>query len=167
MDGIYYSKQNKVANKLPSKLLAIFSRQVKIIKGNQNMSNTAFVYTKQELERAIDNKVQTIHIMDRKLASSIKTVKSTSKVALTAGLIGTGVATTNFWNPIGWSAAAVTATVSSTIIIAISILGGAIIIWAIYNNYTIKGKRTVTKPDGTVEETEITMERDQLFRDDV
>lgn len=123
------------------------------------MSDTAFVYTKQELERAIDNKVQTIHIMDKKLASSIKTVMSTSKVVLTAGLVGAGVATTNFWNPIGWGAAAVTATVSSTIIIAIGVLG-AIVIWAIYNNYTISGRRTVTKPDGTVEETEITMERD-------
>ena len=123
------------------------------------MEDTAFVYTKSELKKAIDNKVKIIHIMNKDLADSVKKVKGASKVTLTAALVAGGVAATNFWNPIGWGALAVSVTVSSTLLIAIIALGGAVLIWAIYNNYTIKGKRKVTKPDGTVEETEITLEK--------
>ncbi|BEE12346.1 hypothetical protein VAWG004_08490 [Aeromonas veronii] len=60
---------------------------------------------------------------------------------------------------VGWGAAALSVTVSSTVLIAIAVIGGAVLVWAIYNNYTIRAKRKVTKPDGTVEESEMTLER--------
>lgn len=123
------------------------------------MNNTAFVYTKEELKKAIDNDTQTIHVMSKELAESITTVKNTSKLALGAAIASVGVAATNFWNPVGWGAAALSVTVSSTVLIAIAVIGGAVLVWAIYNNYTIRAKRKVTKPDGTVEESEMTLER--------
>ena len=65
------------------------------------MSNYAVVSNKQELEQALERKVDKIIVIDSDLARNIRTVKLASKAALTAAIAGIGVAATNFWNPVG------------------------------------------------------------------
>ena len=123
------------------------------------MDSVVYVNSKQQLKDAIESGADTIHILNSEVAKNIKVVKGASKAALVAGIASAGIAATNFWNPIGWGAAIASAAISSTIIIAILFLGSAVLIWAIYNDYKIIGKRTVTRSDGTVEEVEVTLEK--------
>ena len=98
------------------------------------MSDYAVVNSKEELKRALKFEINQIIITDSTLASNINIVKETSKVALVVTLGGMGVATTNFWNPIGWGAGAVGLVASGSTLTAIIALGvGATLIYAIYN----------------------------------
>jgi len=123
------------------------------------MNSVVYVNSKQQLKDAIESGADTIHILNPEVAKNIKVVKGASKAALVAGIASAGIAATNFWNPIGWGAAIASAAISSTVIIAILFFGSAVLIWAIYNDYKIIGKRKVTRSDGTVEEVEVTLEK--------
>ena len=124
------------------------------------MNGYAIVSTKKELAVALKRQVDTILIANPDLAGNIKIIKSASNVALVAAIAATGVAATNFWNPVGWGAGIVGITTGGTITIALIALGlGATLIWAIYNNYDIKAGGKITLPDGTVIEGEIILEK--------
>lgn len=124
------------------------------------MSDYAVVNSKEELKRALKFEINQIIITDSTLASNINIVKATSKVALVVTLGGMGVTTTNFWNPIGWGAGAVSLVASGSTLTAIIALGvGATLIYAIYNGYSIKGKGKVRMPDGIEYEAEMVMEK--------
>lgn len=124
------------------------------------MRNYAVVSTKKELEQALDRKVDKIIVTDADLARNIKNVKLASKAALTAAIAGIGVAATNFWNPVGWSAGLVGAVAGGSTMVAIVALGlGVALVWVIYNDYSIKAKGKVKMPDGTEVEGEIILEK--------
>jgi predicted phage tail protein len=122
--------------------------------------NYAVVSTKKELEQALERKVDKIIVTDPDLARNIRTVKSASKVALTAAIGAVTVAATNFWNPVGLGAGLFGAVASGSIITAIILLGlGMALVWVIYNEYKIVVKGKVKMPDGTVIEGEIVLEK--------
>lgn len=124
------------------------------------MSNYAIVSTKKELEQALERKADKIIVTDPDLARNIRAVKFASKAALTAAIAGIAVATTNFWNPVGWSAGLVGAAAGGSSMIAIFALGlGAALVWVIYNDYNIKVKGKVKMPDGTEIEGELILEK--------
>lgn len=122
--------------------------------------NYAVVSTKKELEQALERKVDKIIVTDPDLARNIRTVKSASKVALTAAIGAVTVAATNFWNPVGLGAGLFGAVASGSIITAIILLGlGIALVWVIYNEYKIVVKGKVKMPDGTEIEGEIVLEK--------
>lgn len=122
--------------------------------------NYAVVSTKKELEQALERKVDKIIVTDPDLARNIRTVKSASKVALTAAIGAVTVAATNFWNPVGLGAGLFGAVASGSIITAIILLGlGMALVWVIYNEYKIVVKGKVKMPDGTEIEGEIVLEK--------
>lgn len=124
------------------------------------MNSYAVVSTKNELKLALDRKVSKIIVTDPELARNIKNVKLASKAALAAALAGLGLAATNFWNPVGWSAGLVGAVAGGSTMVAIVALGlGAALVWVIYNDYNIKAKGKVKLPDGTEVEGEIILEK--------
>jgi len=124
------------------------------------MGRYAIVSTKSELEKALQSEFDQIIVTDSDLASNIKTVKTASYVALVAAIGAIGVASTNFWNPIGWGAGAVGLASSGTIIFAVIALGlGATLIYAIYYNYNIKAGGKITLPDGTIVEAELVLDK--------
>lgn len=124
------------------------------------MSDFAIVSSKEELEKALAQKVQQIIITDADIASNVKTVKTASKAALVVAVAAAGVAATNFWNPIGLTAGLVGAVSSGTIITALVVLGlGATLIWAIYNDYEVKAGGKVTLPDGTAVQGELVLQK--------
>ena len=124
------------------------------------MSSYAVVTNKTELKNALEREVQKIIITNPDLASNVRILKSSSQAALIAALAAAGVAVTNFWNPIGWTVGLVSAVSGGTIIAAIVVLGlGATLIWAIYNNYSIKTGGKLTLPNGTIVEGEIVLEK--------
>lgn len=124
------------------------------------MTSYAIVSNKKELEQALDRKVDKIIVTDPDLAKNIKNVKLASKAALLAAIAGVGVAATNFWNPVGWSAGLVGAVAGGSTMVAIVALGlGAALVWIIYNDYDIKAKGKVKMPNGTEVEGEIILEK--------
>lgn len=124
------------------------------------MNSYAVVSTKRELEQALARKTDKIIITDPELARNIKNVKLASKAALITALAGVGLAATNFWNPVGWSAGLVGAVAGGSTMVAIVALGlGAALVWVIYNDYNIKAKGKVKMPDGTEVEGEIILEK--------
>ena len=125
------------------------------------MNEYAVVRTKEQLKQALDSKTENIIVTDEGLARNIKVVKYASKVGLALAIGSAGITATNFWNPIGFTAGFVGAISSSTLIVAIIALGvGATLIWAIYNNYSIKVKGKYTSSSGATYEGEIILERD-------
>ncbi|MGI9897166.1 hypothetical protein ACKVMY_16520 [Vibrio natriegens] len=124
------------------------------------MNDYAVVNTKEELKRAVERDTRQIIITNPDLASNIKTVKTASKAALVTAIGAAGVAATNFWNPVGWSAGTVGLVAGGSTLTAIIALGiGATVIYAIYNGYSVKGKAKVKTPDGTEYEAEVVMEK--------
>lgn len=129
------------------------------------MNDYAIVTTKEELERAIEQETRQIIITNPDLASNLKTVKTASKATLVVALGAAGVAATNFWNPVGWGAGVVGLAAGGTTLSAIIALGlgvgvGGSIIYAIYNNYSIKAKTKVKMPDGREVEAELILEKE-------
>lgn len=125
------------------------------------MQEYAVVRTKAQLKQALDNETKNIIVADEGLARNIKLVKFASKAGLALAVGSAGVAATNFWNPVGLTAGVVGAVSSGALITAIIALGvGATLIWAIYNNYSLKVKGRYTSPDGDTYECEIILERD-------
>ncbi len=124
------------------------------------MSSIAIVNTKKELEQALARKTQKIVITDSDIASNVKIVKTASQAGLVAAIAAAGIAATNFWNPIGWTAGLVGVVSGGTIIAALVVLGlGATLIWAIYNEYDIKAGGKITLPDGTVVQGEMVLQK--------
>lgn len=125
------------------------------------MNEYAVVYTKGELENAIDEKTKNIIVANEELAKNIRTVKYASKAVLTVAITSAGLAATNFWNPIGLTAGLVGAVSSGTVITAIVAIGvGATFVWAIYNNYSIEVKGKYTTSEGETLEGEIILKHD-------
>lgn len=124
------------------------------------MTDYVIVNTKAELKSAIERKVQTIVVQDADLASSIRTIKTASRVALGAAIAGAGLAATNFWNQVGWVSGAASVAVGGTLIWVLIALGlSAALVWVIYNDYRIEVKGKVKNPDGSEVEGEIILER--------
>ena len=124
------------------------------------MASIAVVATKKELEQALARKTQKIVITDADIASNVKIVKAASQAGLVGTIAAAGVAVTNFWNPIGWTAGLAGAVSGGTIITALVVLGlSATLIWAIYNEYDIKAGGKVTLPDGTVVQGEMVLQK--------
>ena len=125
------------------------------------MKESAVVRTKVQLKQALDSETRNIIVADEGLARNIKAVKYASKAGLALAVGSAGIAATNFWNPVGLTAGLVGAVSSGTLITAIIALGiGATLIWAIYNDYSIKVKGKYTCSDGNTYEGEIILERD-------
>ncbi len=125
------------------------------------MKEYAVVRTKVQLKQALDSETRNIIVADEGLARNIKAVKYASKAGLALAVGSAGIAATNFWNPVGLTAGLVGAVSSGTLITAIIALGiGATLIWAIYNDYSIKVKGKYTCSDGNTYEGEIILERD-------
>ena len=124
------------------------------------MKSYAIVSTKGELKQALDRKADKIIVIDPDLAANIKNIKFVSRACLVAAIGAGGVAATNFWNPVGFSAAFVGAAAGGSTMVAIVTLGiGAALVWAIYNDYNIKVKGKVKMPDGKEVEAEIVLEK--------
>ena len=126
------------------------------------MKDYAIVSTKQQLKSALEDNISQIIITDAELAAQIKTLKNASKAALAATIASAGITSINIWNPIGWGAGAVGLATGGYLLVAIvALLGvlGVTLIYAIYNGYSIRGKGTVTTPDGTEYEAEIILEK--------
>lgn len=120
----------------------------------------AIVTTKNELEEAIKKDVQQIIVTDPDLANHVRTIKSSSPAVLTIAITAAGVGAANFWNPVGWGVGLVAAATSGTVVLAIIALGlGVVLIWALANNYTLRGKCKVTLPNGTAIEAEVVLEK--------
>ena len=117
------------------------------------MKEYAVVRTKVQLKQALDSETRNIIVADEGLARNIKAVKYASKAGLALAVGSAGIAATNFWNPVGLTAGLVGAVSSGTLITAIIALGiGATLIWAIYNDYSIKVKGKYTCSDGNTYE---------------
>ena len=128
------------------------------------MSDYAIVNTKEELQSAIEQKTRKIIIINPDLASNIKTVKNTSRVALVAVLGAAGAVATNFWNPIGWGAGLAGIAVGGTSLAAMIALGvGAgvsiTLIYALYDGYSIQAKTKVKLSNGVECEAELILEK--------
>ena len=124
------------------------------------MEKVVVVNTKKELEKALEEKARKIVITNAGIASNVKIVKTASQAGLVAAIAAAGVAATNFWNPIGWTAGFVGAVSGGTTITALVVLGlGATLIWAIYNEYDIKAGGKVTLSDGTVIQGEMVLQK--------
>ena len=124
------------------------------------MPSIAVVNTKNELEQALARKTKKIVITDSDIASNVKIVKTASQAGLLAAIAAAGIAATNFWNPIGWTAGLVGVVSGGTIIAALVVLGlGATLILAIYNEYDIKAGGKITLPDGTVVQGEMVLQK--------
>lgn len=122
------------------------------------MSSHVIVSNKADLKKAIENKIDQIIITDSALAQNIKVLKYSSRFALGLAIAGTGVAVTNFWNPVGLTAGVAAFAVTGSTTTAMILLGvGATALYAIYNNYDIKGKCKVKLPNGVEVEAEMVL----------
>lgn len=124
------------------------------------MEEYVVVNSKEELERAVERETRQIIITNPELAKNITIVKTLSTVAF-AGVVGAaGVAVTNFWNPVGWGVGAfglVAGGSSLTAVIAIGV--GVVVLYSIYNDYSIETRVRVKTPDGTEYEADVVLNR--------
>lgn len=124
------------------------------------MKSYAIVSSKAELKKALERKVEEIVIIDSSLAKNIRIVKYSSRFAIVAATAGAGVAATNFWNPVGLSAGVAAFAVGGSTLTAIVVLGvGAVLIFALYNDYDVKAKGKVKLPDGTEVDGELILSK--------
>lgn len=115
------------------------------------MSEPVFVSSRVELNRALKQRYAEILITDSKLANQVKVVSYASKSAIGIVLAGSGVVAVSWWNPIGWTAAGVTAITSGSLFAAIAALGiGASLVWVLWNDYdfSFEGGTEYTDPTG-------------------
>jgi hypothetical protein len=97
-----------------------------------------------ELKRAIQERPESITILDESLAKKVRILKSTSAPAVAVLAAAGTVTATMWWNPVGWTAGAaaltVAATVESALVVAVAFLitamGGALL-WALFNDWDI------------------------------
>ncbi|HDY7443088.1 hypothetical protein HJ111_04675 [Vibrio parahaemolyticus] len=114
------------------------------------MAEPYIVNSKADLKRALEIEASEIIITDKSLATQIKTVSYASKAALTAAIAGAAIASTNFWNPVGWGVAGFTAVSSGTLLTAIIALGVGTMVWVLWNDYdfSFEGGYKYTDPLG-------------------
>ncbi|GAA5192724.1 hypothetical protein [Ferrimonas gelatinilytica] len=125
------------------------------------MYDIAYVYTSSELESALKGSYDYIVIQDSGLASNISIITGASKAAIAAAIAAAGVAASNFWNPVGWGVGIVGSAVGSKLTIAVVVLIwalGVTLIYAIANDYRVKGKGRIVLPDGTEVDGELILE---------
>ncbi|WP_175623990.1 hypothetical protein [Pseudocolwellia agarivorans] len=101
------------------------------------MNQPTIVNTKAELKQALKRKDEEILITNNDLVKNIKIVKGATKGALAAAVAGTAIAATNFWNPVGWSVAGITAISSGALTVALVALGVGTLIWVLINDYDL------------------------------
>lgn len=124
------------------------------------MSDVTIVRTKRELESAIKRRESRIAVKSSSLASDIKTVKAASTGALATAIGAAGVFATNFWNPLGWGSGIVGAVSSGTLITSIIAIGlSTTLIFALYNDYSIKGSTSIRLAGGNSIDADLVMER--------
>ncbi|MDN2481238.1 hypothetical protein [Vibrio agarivorans] len=118
------------------------------------MTEPFVVSSKEELKEALRIEAPEIIIVNRSLASKIKTVKLASKAALTAVVAGAAISATNFWNPVGLGVAGFTAASSGTLLTAVVALGIGTMIWVLWNDYDFdfEGGYKYTDPAGNKHE---------------
>ncbi|MAO68416.1 MULTISPECIES: hypothetical protein [Idiomarina] len=125
------------------------------------MSNVTVVRTKSELEKAIESQERTIAVQSASLADDVKTVKSASSCAFALAVGSAGVFATNFWNPLGWGSGIIGTLSTGSLITAIIAIGlSTTLLFAIYNDYSIKGRTSIQLAGGNNIEADLVMERD-------
>ncbi|WP_287832076.1 hypothetical protein [Idiomarina sp.] len=125
------------------------------------MNDVILVRTKGELERALKNKAQMIAIKDARLASRVRVVKSASMGAIVASTGALGLLATTFWNAAGLTMGFIGAVSTTTLTTAILTIGlSTTLIFAIYSDYSIKGKTKVELAGGNSIEADLVMGRD-------
>lgn len=95
--------------------------------------SSRIVNTKEDLKRALKDRVDVIHIADSDLARHVRTVKTAKKATAIACATVLGIGVASAWNPLGWGiagAAGLTAAMSGatagvliTAITALTFLG--------------------------------------------
>ncbi|RUO40302.1 hypothetical protein [Idiomarina aquatica] len=124
------------------------------------MSDVTIVHTKTELEKAIDRRDKRIVIKSRALASDVQTIKSASSGAFALAIGSVGVFATNFWNPLGWGSGIIGTLSTGTLITAIVAIGlSTTLIFAVYNDYSIKGSSSIKLAGGNSIDADLVMER--------
>tara|TARA_B100002019_G_scaffold289463_1_gene305126 strand:+ start:2567 stop:2944 length:378 start_codon:yes stop_codon:yes gene_type:complete len=125
------------------------------------MSNVTVVHTKSELERAIERRDKTIAVKSASLAEDVQTVKSASSGAFALAIGSAGVFATNFWNPLGWGSGIIGTLSTGSLITAIIAIGlSSTLLFAIYNDYSIKGRTSIQLAGGNSIDADLVMERD-------
>jgi len=125
------------------------------------MSNVTVVHTKSELERAIERQDKTIAVKNASLAEDVQTVKSASSGAFVLAVGSAGVFATNFWNPLGWSSGIIGTLSTGSLVTAIVAIGlSTTLLFAIYNDYSIKGRTSIRLAGGNSIDADLVMERD-------
>ena len=125
------------------------------------MSNVTVVHTKSELERAIERQDKTIAVKSASLADDVKTLKSASSGTFALAVGSAGVFATNFWNPLGWGSGIIGTLSTGSLITAIVAIGlSTTLLFAIYNDYSIKGRTSIRLAGGNSIDADLVMERD-------
>lgn len=125
------------------------------------MSNVTVAHTKSELERAIERRENTIAVRSMSLANGVKTVKSASSGAFALAIGSAGIFATNFWNPLGWGSGIIGTLSTGSLITAIIAIGlSTTLLFAIYNDYSIKGRTSIQLAGGNSIDVDLVMERD-------
>ena len=125
------------------------------------MSNVTVVYTKLELERAIERQDKTIAVKSASLADDVRTVKAASSGAFALAVGSAGVFATNFLNPLGWGSGIIGTLSTGSLITAIIAIGlSTTLLFAIYNDYSIKGRTSIRMAGGNSIDADLVMERD-------
>lgn len=125
------------------------------------MPHILYVNSREKLKAAIEDKVPYISITDKELSKHVSSVQKASKAAIIASMVGAGVATTMWWNPVGWlglGTAALSAVVASGVTYLVFILG-VDTFWGLYGGYKIIGERIAKLDDDTVVEGELILKK--------
>ncbi len=122
------------------------------------MADIYHVNTREELKQAIENGAQCISITDQEVAKHTLNVKAASKATIVAALVGAGVATAMWWNPLGWLAGTVAASTAAAVAYLVFKLG-LDSFWGLYGNYEIIGRRIAKLKDNAVVEGELILKK--------
>lgn len=123
------------------------------------MQNTSIVSNKSELKQALKIKAARIVITNIQLANHIRVVSMASKAVVTAVIAGGAISATQFWNPVGWGAAAFTAGISGTTLVAITALGLGVATYALSQDYRFVARGSYSDSDGNTYDAEAVLER--------
>lgn len=89
------------------------------------MPSSRIVGSAKDLKKALDDRVDSIVITDRKLAFAVRVIKATKFKYLAVALGAGGAAAIGFWNPAGWlSGATAGATGATALTLGVTAVGG-------------------------------------------
>jgi predicted cation transporter len=126
------------------------------------MANIHYVNSRDKLKKAIENQIEYISIKDQELGKHVSNVKKASKAVIAATMVGSGVACTMWWNPIGWLGGLTTVTVGASVAAGITYLIhilGVDSFLGLYKGYKIIGQRIAKLDDNTVVEGELILQK--------